>query len=86
MYKALTKEDFRNVSENSFKEIMGYLERFKDFIEDPLDYHFEKTDTDLFNWLHEDTDETPMEIKNALMPNSIINALQVKEGWFYWYV
>ena len=84
--KKLARQDFRNVSEYSFKEIIGYLKRFKSLIADPLDYHFEETEEALFNWLHSDTEETPMEIKNALMPSSLINVLHVKEGWFFWYV
>ena len=84
--KNLTRENFGNVSERSFEEIKYYLDRFKNLIEDVLDFHFEETEEALFNWLHSDTEETPMEIKNALMPSSLINVLHVKEGWFFWYV
>ena len=82
----LTRENFRNVSENSFREIKKYLERFERLIEKPLDYHFEETEEALFNWIHRDTNETPFEIKNALMPRSLVNVLHIKEGWFFWYV
>ena len=84
--KNLTRKDFGNVSEHSFKEIKDYLKRFERLIEEPLDYHFEKTEEALFNWIHSDTDATPMEIKNALMPSSLVNVLHVMEGWFFWYV
>ena len=83
--KKITKENFRYVSDNSMEEIKKYLERFKNVIDDVLDYHFEETEEDLFNWIHCDT-ETPMEIKNALMPSSLPNVLHVKEGWFFWYI
>ena len=86
MEKKLTREDFENVSERSFEEIKNYLDRFKNLINDTLDYHFEKTEESLFNWLHSDTEETPIEIKNALMPSSLVNVLHVKEGWFFWYI
>ena len=86
MKKKLTREDFENVSERSFEEIKNYLDRFKNLINDTLDYHFEKTEESLFNWLHSDTKETPIEIKNALMPSSLVNVLHVKEGWFFWYI
>lgn len=83
--KELKREDFRNVNQNSFEEIKAYLKKFNRLIENVLDYHFEETEEELFNWIHSDT-KTPMEIKNALMPSSLINVLHVKEGWFFWYV
>jgi len=69
----------------SMKEIEEYLERFSRLIEDPMDFHFEETEEALFNWIHRDSDETPMEIKNALMPSSMVNVLHVAEGWFFWF-
>lgn len=84
--KNLTRKDFGNISEVSFKEIKDYLKMHKNTIEDIRDFHFEKTEEALFNWLHTDTDETPMEIKNAPMPRSMVNVLHVIEGWFFWYV
>ena len=84
--KKITREDFGNISEVSFKEIKEYLKRYKNNIEDVTDCHFEKTEEALFNWLHTDTDETPIEIKNAPMPRNLVNVLHVTEGWFFWYV
>lgn len=83
--KDLTRRDFGNISEQSFEEIKNYLEQFKLPI-DPLDYHFEETEEALFNWLHSNTDETPMEIKDSLMPRSLINVLHITEGWIFWYM
>lgn len=83
---SITKKDFLNVSEDSFNEIKNYIHTLERLIIDPMDYHFEETERGLFNWMHKDSGETPMEIKSSPLPRCMINVLHVKEGWFYWHI
>lgn len=81
----ITRENF-NISESSWDDFKKYFSKMKHLIKNVLDYHFEKTEEAMFNWIHSNTTETPIEIKNALMPHSMVNVLHVKEGWFFWYI
>lgn len=49
-----------------------YLNKFETLIEDVFDFHFEETEVALFTWTHTDTDESPIDIKNSLMPQYMI--------------
>lgn len=82
----LTAKDY-NVSENEFWKIdywITYSLKF-DYKEDALDFHREKTEEDLFNWIHAGENHSPIEIKKSPLPSEMSNVCETKDGWFFWY-
>lgn len=83
----LTAKDF-NISEEEFWKIDFWLTeqlKFKNR-EDALDYHVEESEEDLFNWIHDDSDEDPISIKQSPLPSEMKNVCQTDEGWYFWYI
>lgn len=68
--------------EESLRRIAAFMET--SLVDDPIDYHLEKTEEDLFNWLHSDKSLTAYQIRLAQLPRNMRNVLPVEEGWLFW--
>ena len=69
--------------EESLRRITAFLDSLT--VDNPTDYHLEKTEEDLFNWIHFDKSQSAYQIRLAQLPRHMRNVLSVEEGWLFWY-
>lgn len=94
--KECVLNEFELYDEDDAIEVIAWLEKAlgisKDEevtekqIESICDRHYESSEEDMFDWIHEDGDETPSEIHNASWVDKLDNVLVLKDGsCYFWY-
>lgn len=87
---------FELYSEDDTVEVIAWLEEALGISEDEevtkkeieiiCDIHYEPSEEDMFDWIHDDGDETPSEIHNASWVDQLDNVLILEDGsCYFWY-
>ena len=87
---------FELVNEDDAVDVIAWLEEAmgisedeevtEDEIESICDRHYEPSEEDMFNWIHDDGDETTSEIHNASWVDKLDNVLVLEDGsCYFWY-
>lgn len=90
------KTEFELVNEEELEEVVNWVcnawkceadnELTESEIEIVCDRHYESTEEDMFNWIHDSDSETPTEIHNAPWVTELDNVLITSNGGcYFWY-
>lgn len=87
---------FELASEKDVTQVITWLEEAMGILEDEeitdtevnniCDRHYEPSEEQMFDWIHEDGDESPSYIHNASWTSELDNVLVLKNGGcYFWY-
>lgn len=90
------EQKFELVSKEDIEEVINWickawdcdenLELTENDVEVICDRHYEPSEEEMFNWIHDGDDESPTEIHNASWVTELENVLIVKNGGcYFWY-
>lgn len=90
------KQNFEPVNKEKLEEIVNWIchawgcnadyELTEKEVIDVCDTHYESNEDDMFNWIHDGENESPVEIRNAKWITELDNVLIVSNGGcYFWY-
>ena len=94
--KECVLNEFELVREDDAIDVIAWLEEAMGISEDEeiteqeiesiCDRHYERSEEDMFDWIHEDSDESPSDIHNASWVDNLDNVLILEDGsCYFWY-